>query len=142
MSGDAEPLFEANETIRPPSHRRILVLMAVIGVIGGIAGFAYISAAFALGVLTGTAFAFVNYFWLKRSLKSIFEVAASGEKPRMLVGKYFLRYLLLGAVIAVIYMTGTIPIVAVILGMAGFGFAVVAEGFIRIFTSTLSEPPA
>ena len=139
MSGDAEPVLEANKAIEPPSHRRILVLMAVIGVIGSMAGFAYISAAFALGVLIGTAFAFVNYFWLKRSLKGIFEVAASGEKPRMLVGKYFLRYLLLGVVIAVIYATGSIPIVAVILGMAGFGFAVVVEGFIRIFTGIFSE---
>lgn len=138
MSGDAEPVLEAKEAIEPPSHRRILVLMAVIGVFGSVAGFAYVSAAFAIGVLIGTAFAFVNYFWLKRSLKNIFEVAASSEKPRMLVGKYFLRYLLLGVVIAAIYATGSIPIVALILGMAGFGFAVVAEGFIRIFTSIFS----
>ena len=132
MSEDIEPTAPAAEIIQPPSHERILWIMAVLGIAGGIAGFAFRSFEFGLGIWVGTALAFINYYWLKSSLRKIFSAAESGEKPRMLAGKYFLRYIILAIVIAVIYVTGVLPIVAVVLGMAGFGFAVVIEGLIRI----------
>ena len=132
MSDDTEPKADAAEIIRPPSHERILWIMAVLGVAGGIAGFAFRSFEFGLGIWVGTALAFVNYYWLKSSLRKIFSAAESGEKPRMLAGKYFLRYVILAIIVAAIYVTGVLPIVAVVLGMAGFGFAVVIEGLIRI----------
>ena len=135
MGDDIEPTAEAVEIIRPPSHERILWIMAALGVGGGIAGFAFQSLGFGLGVLIGTALAFVNYYWLKRSLRKIFGAAESGEKPRMLAGKYFARYIVLAAVVAVIYVSGILPIVALVLGLAAFGFAVVIEGFIRIFST-------
>ena len=138
MSDQNEPVTGTNNSESPPSHQRILVIMAAVGLVGAAAGAAYVSAAFGLGVILGTGLAFANYFWLKHSLKRI-AAAESGERPRMLAGKYFLRYLILAAVVAVIYMTGGIPIVAVVLGMAGFGFAVVIEGFIRSFSSVFIE---
>lgn len=142
MGDDIEPTSEAVEIVQPPSHERILWIMAALGVGGGIAGFAFSSFDFGLGILIGTALAFVNYYWLKSSLRKIFGVAESGEKPRMLAGKYFARYIVLAAVIAVIYVTGILPIIPVILGLAAFGFAVMVDGFIRIFSTIGSEPPA
>jgi hypothetical protein len=56
-----------------------------------------------------------------------------------MVGKYFLRYLVLGLVIAVVYIAGWVPIASLILGMAAFAFATVVEGFIRIFSSIFSS---
>src|SRR5688500_6243936 len=142
MSEDTEPTAEQSEKIRPISHERILYIMAVLGIAGGIVGFAFVSFAFALGVLIGAGLAFLNYYWLKKSLRKIFAAAETGEKPRMLAGKYFLRYVALAAVVAVIYMTGWVPIVALILGLGGFGFAVVIEGIVRMFSTTGLEPPA
>lgn len=133
MGEDFEPTTEAVEIVPPPSHERILWIMAALGVGGGIAGVAFRSFDFGLGILIGTALAFVNYYWLKSSLRTIFAAAASGEKPKMLAGKYFVRYIILAVVVAIIYVTGLVPIVPVILGMAGFGFAVVIEGIIRVF---------
>ncbi|MDQ3220225.1 MAG: ATP synthase subunit I [Acidobacteriota bacterium] len=140
MSDDTEPAESQN--IMPLSHRRILVIMALLGLLGSIAGFAFVSATFGFGVLIGSILAFINYYWLKGSLKRIFDDAAEGEKPKLLALRYFTRYLVLGAIIAVIYATGAVSIVGVILGMAGFGFAVVVDGFIRIFSGIMSEPPA
>jgi hypothetical protein len=142
MGDDIEPTTDAAEIIRPPSHERILRIMAILGVAGGIAGFAFRSFDFGLGILIGTALAFVNYYWLKSSLRTIFAAAESGEKPRMLAGKYFVRYIVLAIVVAIIYITGIVPIVALILGLAAFGFAVVVEGFIRIFSTIGSGPAA
>ena len=107
--------------------------MAVLGIIGGIAGIAFSSFRFGLGIMIGTALAFANYYWLKSSLARIFAAAETGERPRMLAGKYFLRYLILAAVVAVIYAAGLVPIVPLILGLGAFGFAVMIEGLIRIF---------
>jgi len=130
--------FEPSETPAlpgpEPSNRRILVIMAVLGVAGGIAGSAFSSFRFGLGILIGTALAFVNYFWLKSSLRKIFSAAQSGERPRMLAGKYFLRYIILGSVVTVIYAADLLPIVPVILGLTTFAFAVVIEGIMRMFS--------
>jgi hypothetical protein len=141
MSDHFEPLEpEAQGNTTPPTNNRIIVIMAVLCVMGMIAGFVFASIAFGVGVLVGVSLAFINYFWLQHSLKKIFAAADSGEKPRMLAGRYFLRYLILGIVVAVIYVSGWMPIAAVILGMAGMGFAVVVEGIIRIFTTALQKP--
>ena len=139
MGDDFEPSDSANTDAPPPSNRRLLWLMLIVGIIGAIAGAAFFSPGFGVGVLIGTAFAFLNYIWLQRSLKTIFAAAERGERPRMLVGKYFLRYLVLGLVIAVVYIAGWVPIASLILGMAAFAFATVIEGFIRIFSSIFSS---
>jgi len=140
MGEDFEPTGESAENAPPPTHERILWIMAFLGIAGGIAGFVVESFAFGLGIVIGTALAFANYYWLKSSLRSIFDVARTGERPKMLAGKYFLRYIVLGIVVAVIYITGMVPIVALILGLAGFGFAVVIDGMIRLVATAWAEP--
>lgn len=124
---------------QPPSNGRILWIMGIVGLAGSIAGTAYISAGFGAGILIGTAFAFLNYIWLQHSLKAMLAAAVEGEKPRMLAVKYFLRYLVLAAVLAFVYFTELLPIGALILGMAGIAFATVMEGSIRIFLSIFSS---
>ena len=128
MSEEIEP------SVGPPSHERILVIMAAVGVLGGIAGAVFDSAGFGLGVVIGTALAFANYYWLKISLQKIFKAAESGERPSMLAGKYFLRYVVLALVVGLIYLTDVVPVIPVILGLGAFGFAVVIDGLIRIAT--------
>jgi hypothetical protein len=140
MSDEIEPVVPVEQAIVPLSHRRILVIMAVFGLAGSIFGSALISVSFGAGVLIGSVLAFVNYYWLKISLKKIFDLAAeTGERPRLLALKYFARYLVLGTVVAILYATGAVSIVGVILGMGSFGFAVVIEGILRIFSSPVSE---
>jgi len=134
MSEDFEPSAAASKDALPPSNDRILWIMGIIGAGGAIAGAVASSFRFGLGIFLGTLLAFVNYFWLKSSLRRIFSAAATGERPRMLAGKYFLRYIVLAAVVAAIYATDLVPIVALILGLAAFGFAVVVEGLMRMFS--------
>ena len=135
MVDDFEPTADRAETSVPPSHDRILWIMATLGPVGAIAGSAFGSFRFGLGILIGTALAFANYYWLKSSLRKIFSVAETGGKPRMLAGKYFLRYIVLGAVVSVIYFTGWVSIIGLILGLAAFGLAVVIEGLIRMVST-------
>jgi hypothetical protein len=141
MGEDSEPTADQAEIIVPPSHERILWIMAGLGVGGAIAGAALASLKFGLGILIGTGLAFANYYWLKRSLRKIFSVAERGERPTMLAGKYFLRYIVLAAVVAVFYIADWVSMIGLILGLGAFGFAVVADGLIRIFQSAPSGPP-
>lgn len=129
MSGKSEPLA-------PPTHGRILLIMAILGGLGSIAGAAFRSLEFGFGILIGTALAFVNYYWLQYSLRKVFANAEEGQKPRLSVLRYVSRYLALAAVIAFIYVTGVLPVIPVILGMCAFAFAVVIDGIIRIFQGT------
>jgi len=127
MSGKSEP-------VPPPTHGRILLIMAVLGLIASIAGVVFHSLRFGVGFLTGTALAFASYYWLQHSLRKVFADAAEGEKPKISALRYILRYLTLAVVIAIIYVTSVLPIVPVILGMGAFGFAVVIDGIIRMFS--------
>jgi hypothetical protein len=138
MSEINEPVAVEHEKIAPLSHRRILWTMAIIVLIGAVLCSIFISGQFGLGFLIGGILAFLNYYWLKVSLRKIFdkaiESARSGEKPRFLVITYFLRYLGIGAAIYIVYLTNAVPMVAVLLGLCVFALALVIEGIFRILS--------
>lgn len=121
------------------SHRRIFILMAVTSLVGCVLGAIFHSVSFGFGVLIGGVLSVVNYIWLKKSLKSIFEkVVLEDEKPAFLSLRYSGRYATLGAILTIVYLTGILPVTAVLLGLASFAFAVTFEGLIRLFSSFFS----
>jgi len=135
MSDEIEPSAPAQSDVKPLSHGRILKLMGILGLAGTVIGTVFAGLYFGLGVLAGSVLAFVNYYWLKFSLKKVFDLASeTGQKPRMLGLKFFGRYVVLAAVVALLYATDSVSIIGLILGLGGFGFAVVLEGMIRIFS--------
>jgi hypothetical protein len=139
MSEDNEPIAAEQENLAPLTHRRILTLMAIVAILSGLASFVLVSWQFGLGVLFGGILSFVNYYWLKFSLKKIFEKTAYGERPRFLAVRYTSRYLVLGGILLIVFLTKTVPVVSVILGLASFAFAIVIEGFIRLFSSFFNK---
>ncbi len=133
-------LPDSIETVEstPPvlSHRRILTMMAAVAIFGSAAGFLFVSASFGWGVILGGFLSLINYWWLKVSLKKLFDAAiAHGTQPRFLAVRYFARYATLGLILTIVFLTHTIPVVAVILGLASFALAIVVEGFVRLFSS-------
>lgn len=85
------------------------------------------------GLILGGILSFINYYWLKFALKSVFEKAVEGAKPKFLVGKYILRYFAIGAVIVLVFLTKIISVAAVICGLLAFAAAILIESFILIF---------
>jgi small-conductance mechanosensitive channel len=138
MSEEFEPV-ESDASIADMSHRRILLLMAALEVAGSLAGFIFVSGKFGSGILIGGLLSFVNYYWLKHTLKVIFDRAKGGEKPRLFAFGYIIRYVAFGFVIATIYLSQAIPITAVIAGLGAFAIAVVIEGLLRIYTSFFNK---
>lgn len=135
MSEDSEHTAVEEEKIAPLSHRRILILTAATAILGSLLALWFVSKQFAAGVLIGGILSFVNYYWLKFSLKKIFEQVGVEEKPRFLGFRYALRYFILGLILTIVFLTKTIPVVAVIAGLMSFALAIVFEGFIQIFLS-------
>lgn len=136
MSEDSEQIpAEQPSTVQTLSHRRILLLMAIVGVLGAVTGFIFVSASFGIGVLIGGILSLVNYYWIKQSLKSIFDKALAGEKPQFLGLQYFFRYMALGAILVFFHITKSVPMIAVLFGLASFALAIIIEAFIRLFSS-------
>lgn len=106
---------------------------------GCVLGIIFHSVSFGLGVLVGGILSVLNYIWLKRSLKKIFEkIVREGEKPPFLASHYLLRYAAFAAILTIIYLTQILPVTAVLLGLAGFAFAITIEGLIQLFSSFFS----
>lgn len=135
MSENPEPILTEPENLVPLTHRRIFTVMTIITILGALLGLVFVSRQFGSGVLIGGILSFINYYWLKFSLKKIFEQAVSGEKPRFLGLRYLFRYFILAAILTIVFLTDVIPVVAVIAGLASFALAVVIEGFIRVILS-------
>ena len=136
MSEDFEQTtVEQESTVQTLSHKRILILMAFAALLGSMAGFIFAGTRFGIGVLIGGALSLINYYWLKRSLKTVFEEAVTGEKPQFLAGRYFLRYVAFGLILTIVYLTKAVPVAAVLLGLASFALAIIFEAFIRLFKS-------
>ncbi len=138
--GESSKIFE-NESVKSVGLKqtRILVFMAVVTLLGSVLAFGFLTRRFGLGVLIGGILSFLNYYWLKFSLKMVFQGAIEGVKPKLFGAQYIIRYLVFGLVIALIYITDILPIAAVILGLCSFAFAVVLEGIFRIAFSVKGE---
>lgn len=132
MSEDFKPPT-AEDAPPPISHTRILWIMAIVLIVAIIVSLIFARWQVTTGLVLGGILSFVNYYWLKFALKSVFDKAVEGEKPRFLVGKYILRYFAIGAVIVLVYLTHVIPVAAVIGGLLTFAAAILIESFILVF---------
>lgn len=130
-----DPIDNSGESSASLSHLRLIVIMGVVAAAGTFIGFAAVSVKAGAGFGFGGILAFVNYFWMKRSLKAVFEEAREGEKPSFVGGGYLMRYVAFATVLGAIYLIDWELMVPVILGLSSFALAVVFEGIIRMFGS-------
>ena len=133
MSDDFKSTTDEETTVVPISHSRILWIMAVVLLVAVTGSLIFAGRRVTLGLFFGGILSFINYYWLKFALKSVFANAAEGEKPKFLIGKYFLRYFAVGAVIFLVSLTKTVSVAALICGLLAFAAAVLIESFILIF---------
>ena len=133
MSGNFDNNPTGQTTIVPISHTRILWIMAIVLLAAIVGSLFFAARSVTAGLIIGGILSFVNYYWLKFALKSAFEKAVEGGRPRFLVGKYMLRYFAVAAVIVLVLLTKIVSVVAVIGGLLAFAAAILIESFILIF---------
>ncbi len=129
-------IFKSNtdeqDTAVPISHARILWIMAIVLIVAIFGSLIFADWRVTAGLILGGVLSFVNYYWLKFALKSVFEKAVEGKKPKFLVGKYILRYFAVGAVVVLVFLTKVISVAAVICGLLAFAAAILIESFILV----------
>jgi|GEM_PF-671895 len=124
---------ETGSTVAEFSRRKIYFLMGIAVIAAAVAGLLFQNFRFCLGVLVGGALSFINFAWLDSSTRGVFNRSAEGLGTGWPALKYLLRYIVLGAVLAGVYITDALPIVAVIIGLSAFVAAAIAEALYNIF---------
>jgi hypothetical protein len=60
-------------------------------------------------------------------------MATKGESTGYMGSRFVLRYFIFGLLLAVVYVTGILSVIAVLIGVTGFALAVFVEGLLNIF---------
>jgi hypothetical protein len=102
---------------------RWMVGLAIAGAVGCAIVFGGRAAA---GFLLGAGLGILGFHWLHEMAVALLDAGAV-RRPRSLVAKLFLRYLLMAAVIFFAQRTGWLPVLAVFAGLLVPGAGILAE---------------
>jgi hypothetical protein len=84
------------------------------------------------GLMLGGLLSLFNFHWLKTSVAAIFSVNA-GERPRVRVSRYFIRYFVVGAASYAAYKLGLVSLAALFAGLCSFVPALFVEAFRQFY---------
>ena len=119
-------------------QRRIAALTLALGAIAAIIVAAAATWRWGIGILLGTALAWVNFLWLEQGLEAISRLAqaqSGAPKPRVSLWvwiKVFSRYGLIAILLYTAWGFLHIPVVSMLAGLCALGAAVMAEGLYEI----------
>ena len=79
------------------------------------------------GLLIGGLLSLINHHWLHTSVSAVVALAVGGEKPKLNLAKFILRYLVIGAVAFIAYKLRIASLPALLAGLCTFVLALFAE---------------
>jgi len=79
------------------------------------------------GLLLGGLLSLLNHYWLTTSTTAAFSALIDGQKPRLSLVQYILRYAVIGSVIVLAYKFRIASVPALIAGLCSFVFALFVE---------------
>lgn len=97
------------------------------------------------GVALGGALAYLNFVWMRASLRAIVAATTAGgdRRPsRMRMAKFFLRWVVVGAVVWLAVQVASVMAVAIVCGLFALPLAVVVEAFVQLWYGARREPAA
>ena len=81
------------------------------------------------GLMLGGLLALLNHRWLRNSTTAVFSVLVDGQKPKLKLTHYFLRYVVVGAVVFTAYQLNLVSLAATLIGLCSFVAAIFVEAF-------------
>jgi hypothetical protein len=81
------------------------------------------------GLVLGGILALLNHRWLRSSTAAVFSVLVDGDKPKLRLTHYFLRYMVVGTVVFVAYQLNVVSLPATLIGLCSFVAAIFVEAF-------------
>jgi hypothetical protein len=121
------------------SERRLLVAMTGILILLVAASLFLWNFDVTIGLILGGALSYLNYFWLKKSLKSLLERAATGTGGKFSASFYIFRYAIIGVVIFVAAQLHLASVAAMLVGLLSFAFAILLEAIIQLYLAIVNR---
>lgn len=119
---------------RDNTEIRLLFLTAIVLLLLGIGSLRFANWRVTLGVCLGGALSFLNVYWLKISVKSLFTGIEDGAPVQPFRASLFVfRYALIAAIIGLAAAFGLVSVAATLVGLLSFAFAILLEAFIQIY---------
>jgi hypothetical protein len=85
------------------------------------------------GLMLGGGLSLLNYHWLRTSINAIFNIDHAGQRPRVRISSYLIRYLIVGAVVFAAYELRLVSVAATIAGLSSFVPALFVEAFRQFY---------
>jgi hypothetical protein len=111
------------------TNRRIFRSMIVAIILAVCASLLFAPWRVSAGLLLGGLLSLLNHYWLTTSTTAAFSVLVDGQRPRLSLVQYILRYAVIGSVILLAYKFGIASVPALIAGLCSFVFALFVEAF-------------
>jgi hypothetical protein len=89
------------------------------------------------GLLVGGLLSLFNHHWLSSSTAAALSVVAHGAKPQLKLSRYILRYLVIGAVVFILYKLNLVSLAATIGGLCSFVIALFVEAFREFYLAII-----
>jgi ATP synthase I chain len=84
------------------------------------------------GLLLGGALSLLNFHWLRTSIAAVFKVG-TGERPRVKISRYVLRYFVVGVTAFTAYQLRLVSLPAMFAGLCSFVPALFVEAFRQFY---------
>jgi hypothetical protein len=129
-SVNGDPVIEPADSAL---ERRLFRVMIVSVIAATIISLAVAPWRVSTGLTVGGGLALLNYHWLRSSVSAIFNIGQAGQRPRVRISAYILRYLLVGAVVLLAYEFRLVSLGATIAGLCAFVPALFVEAFRQFY---------
>jgi hypothetical protein len=100
-----------------------------------IIGFAFFSLYFTLGILLGGLISILNFYWLSRDLKKMFQRYSSKAKPYIMI-RFYVRFIVTGVIIFFILTQTPVDLLGLIIGLS----LVVINILLIVIATNLKNP--
>lgn len=121
------------------SERRLLATMTIILIMMVAASIIFANSDVTIGLILGGALSFLNYFWLKSSLRSLFDKVAAGKGGKFSASFYIIRYAVIAVVIFAAAQLHLASVAAMLVGLLSFAFAVLLEAVIQLYLAIVNR---
>ncbi|PWT96205.1 MAG: hypothetical protein C5B55_00270, partial [Blastocatellia bacterium] len=142
MSKIADNMTHAGAIVDAESHRlnaRILRAMVLASATATVVALFMGSWRVSIGLVVGGALAVLNHRWLQSSIAAAFGVLVDGQKPRITLAKYILRYLVIASAVLAVYASGLAPFAAIVAGLSSFVVAVFIEALREFYFAIIQR---
>ena len=117
------------ETPNSGIEKRVFRTMAIAVAFAVVASLPFAQWRITAGLLVGGLLSLFNHHWLSSSTAAVFNVVAHGARPQLKLTRYILRYLVIGAVVFLVYKFNLVSLTATIAGLCSFVVALFVEAF-------------